>query len=260
MPDPRKSLCYALDVATAAEAVKQVEALSPFVGLFKVGLQLFLREGPPLLSALQARGARRIFLDLKMLDIPRTVRQARQSAATMPVDFLSVHCEALLGGETAAKPALPAAGQQIPAAAATAAPPASGPQLLAVTLLTSLGETELELLGYRRELSVTEIVLMRAEIAREAGCAGVVCSGLEVEAVRKRLGDGLLIVTPGIRPSWVEVSGDDQARTRTAREAIRAGADILVVGRPIRQAPDPREAAGRILDEIEQGHRDLQGG
>ena len=243
MPDPREALCYALDVSTAGEAEEQVEMLAPFAGMFKVGLQLFLAEGPVLLSSLQAKGAGRIFLDLKLLDIPRTVRQAQKSAARMPVDFLSVHCEGLL--DRAALPK-PEGNEPLPG-------------LLAVTLLTSLGEAELKRLGYRQDLSATEIVLLRAEIAREAGCAGVVCSGMEVEPVRERLGPGFLIVTPGIRPSWVEVRGDDQARTRTAREAIRSGADILVVGRPIRKAADPADAARRILDEIELGYRDRLG-
>ncbi len=241
MSDPRDSLCFALDVSEVEEAERMVALLAPHVGIFKIGLQLFLLGGPELVCSIHALGAEKIFLDLKFLDIPRTVYQARRSAARMPVSFLSVHCESL------ANP-----------------PPDSGepddqepmPQLLGVTILTSLGPSELKLLGYRPELSLTDIVLMRAELARKAGCAGVVCSGREVEAIRERLGPDVLIVTPGIRPSWAAVAGDDQSRVLTAREAIRAGADILVVGRPIRTAPDPGEAAQKLLEEIAQGRTD----
>lgn len=241
MPDPKDSLCFALDVSSASEAVHLVERLAPVVGVFKVGLQLFLREGPPLLHAIRAKGARRIFLDLKFLDIPRTVHQARRSTARLSVDFVTVHCECF---------ASPPPPREV------GAPGDDLPKLLGVTLLTSIGPHELEVLGYRPDLTVREIVLLRAELARNAGCAGVVCAGNEVEAVRERMGPDFLIVTPGIRPMWTPVSGDDQNRTRTAREAIAAGADMLVVGRPIRLAPDPPQAARRILEDIELGMRD----
>jgi len=244
MPEPRESLCYALDVSTTQEAEEQVERLAPHAGIFKVGLQLFVKGGPDLLAAIKKKGAQKIFLDLKVLDIPRTVRQARISAGSLPVDFLSVHSEGLLG-----MGAEPNGKEQT-----------SLPGMLCVTILTSLGINEIRLLGYRRNLSVKDIVMLRTDIARDAGCAGVICSGMEVEDVRNRLGGTHhLIVTPGIRPSWAEVAGDDQTRTRTARETICAGANILVVGRPIRKAPDPVEAAQRILEEIDQGHKDRLG-
>lgn len=244
MPDPREALCFALDVSTAREAEKQVELLAPHVGVFKVGLQLFVREGPSLIHSIHARGASRIFLDLKLLDIPRTMRQAILSAGQMPVDFLTVHCEGLM---------------KAPAADPGNPPPSPLPRLLAVTLLTSLDESDLRRLGYRRNLSLLDVVYLRTDIAKEAGCAGVVCSGREVAAVRNRAGKGFLVVTPGIRPSWAAVSGDDQRRTLTAREAVRAGADMLVVGRPIRKAPDPVEAAKRLLEDIEEGQRERFG-
>ncbi len=243
MPDPRESLCFALDVSNAEEAEKQVQQLAPHVGIFKVGLQLFIREGPSLIHSLHERGAARIFLDLKLLDIPRTVRQARVSAGKMQVDFLSVHCEGLT------KPS----GVVDPEEEKTL------PRFLAVTLLTSLGEADLRRLGYRRNLSLLDVVYLRTDIAKEAGCAGVVCSGREVEAVRNRAGKDFLVVTPGIRPSWAAVSGDDQRRTLSAREAIRVGADILVVGRPIRKAADPVDAARRLLEDIEKGQRERYG-
>ena len=245
MTDPKESLCFALDVSHAGEALEQVEMLAPYVGVFKVGLQLFLKEGPALLASLHEKGAEKIFLDLKLLDIPRTVRQARISAGEMPVEFLSVHSEGLLGGS---------AEQEEPEKEKLL------PKLLMVTILTSLSNMDIRRLGYRRNLTLGDIVLLRTDVAKEAGCAGVICSGNEVEAVRNRLGTGFLIVTPGIRPPWAKVTGDDQRRTRTARETIRAGADILVVGRPIRKAEDPCEAAKKVLEEIEQGHKERLGG
>jgi orotidine-5'-phosphate decarboxylase len=243
MQEPRQSLCYALDVSSAAEAQDQVKQLAPHVGIFKVGLQLFIREGPALIRSIHEHGAKRIFLDLKLLDIPRTVHQARVSAGEMPVEFLTVHCEGLTGQ------AVTGDGKE----------GSDSPRLLAVTLLTSLEESDLRRLGYRRNLSLLDIVYLRTDIAKDAGCAGVVCSGREVEAVRNRAGKDFMVVTPGIRPSWTEVTGDDQRRTRTAREAIRAGADILVVGRPIRKASNPADAAQRLLEDIEKGQKDRFG-
>ena len=240
MPDPKDCLCFALDVPGTGEARRLVETLAPWVGLFKVGLELFVKEGPALLPSIRAWGAERIFLDLKFHDIPRTVRRARRSAGRLPVDFLSVHCESLLDGEQETQPeeqeALPA--------------------LLGITLLTSLSEEDLRRLGYAEHLSVTDVVLARAEIARKAGCAGVVCSGREVEAVRGRFGPDFIILTPGVRPAWSVVDRDDQARILTPYDAIRAGSDFVVVGRPIAQAPDPCQAARKVLDEIREG---LQG-
>jgi orotidine-5'-phosphate decarboxylase len=207
------------------------------VGLFKVELELFVKEGPGLLSSIKAWGADKIFLDLKLHDIPRTVERARRSAGRLPVDFLSVHCESLWAGPEAQGPAAQEAR----------------PSLLGITVLTSLPQEDLSLLGYREGLSITDLVLMRAEIARRAGCAGIVCSGREVEAVRGRFGPELTILTPGVRPAWSVVAKDDQARILTPSDAIRSGSDYIVVGRPIARAADPREAARRVLEEIAQG-------
>lgn len=240
MPDPKDCLCFALDVSEPGEARRLVETLTPWVGLFKVGLELFVREGPAFLSSIRAWGAERIFLDLKFHDIPRTVRRARRSAGRLPVDFLSVHCESLLDREEEAE----------------TAEEESLPALLGITLLTSLSEADLRRLGYKDQLSVTDVVLARSEIARKAGCAGVVCSGREVKAVRRRFGPGFLIVTPGVRPAWSVVSRDDQARILTPYEAIRAGSDFVVVGRPIAQAPDPLQAAQRVVAEIREALHD----
>ena len=237
MPDPKESLCFALDVQDAQEARRFVELLAPYVGLFKVGLELFVKEGPGLLSSIKAWGADKIFLDLKLHDIPRTVERARRSAGRLPVDFLSVHCESLWAGQGENEPP---AEQGMPA-------------LLGITVLTSLPRGDLPLLGYREDLSITDLVLLRAEIARRAGCRGIVCSGREVEAVRGRFGPDFTILTPGVRPAWSVVAKDDQARILTPEEAIRSGSDFVVIGRPIAQASDPAEAARKVLEEIAAG-------
>jgi len=240
MHDPKESLCFALDVPDRQAARKLVDCLAGSVGLFKVGLELFVKEGPDLIQVLRDRGAGKIFLDLKLHDIPRTVLGACRSASQMPVDFLSVHAEALWEGAREKKTR---AGE-------------GEPRLLGITVLTSLGELDLGRLGYASGLSLADLVLLRAAIAREAGCAGVVCSGREVGIVRGRFGPDFLILTPGIRPEWYQVPADDQSRVFTASAAIREGADYVVVGRPIRDAPDPREAAQRIVEEIGRGYRD----
>jgi len=237
MKDPKECLCFALDVPGTEEARRLVERLAPCVGVFKVGLELFVKEGPGLLASIKEWGAEKIFLDLKLHDIPRTVERACRSAGRLPVDFLSVHCEALWAGP---------GPQQPPDREA-------GPCLLGITVLTSLPEEDLPRLGYAEGLSAMDLVLKRAEIAEKAGCAGVVCSGREVKAVRSRFGPDFILLTPGVRPAWSVVAGDDQARVLTPADAIRKGSDLIVVGRPIAQAPDPGEAARKVLDEIEEG-------
>jgi orotidine-5'-phosphate decarboxylase len=239
MPDPKESLCFALDVPGTEQARRFVELLAPYVGLFKVGLELFVKEGPGLLSSIKGWGAEKIFLDLKLHDIPRTMERARKSASQLPVDFLSVHCEGLWRGP----------GEERPCQEGS-------PSLLGITVLTSLPAEDLSGLGYAEGLSITDLVLLRAEIARKAGCAGVVCSGREVEAVRNRFGPDFTILTPGVRPAWSVVTQDDQARILTPCDAIRSGSTFVVVGRPISQAPDPGEAARRVLDEIAEGLKD----
>lgn len=240
MQDPKECLCFALDVQDRAAAGKFVTRLSDVVGLFKVGLELFVKEGPDLLQELKDRGALRIFLDLKFHDIPRTVLGALRSASLLPVEFLSVHAEALWQGRE----------QKGPQALAR------GPKLLGITVLTSLGEEDLEKIGYGAGLSLKDLVLLRASIAREGGCAGVVCSAAEVAELRARFGPGFLLFVPGIRPEGVRVSGDDQSRAFTAYDAMLRGADCVIVGRPISQASDPVETAGRLVEEIRRGLRD----
>lgn len=228
-------LVFALDVPGAAAAEPLVERLAGAVGMFKIGLELFVREGPAVTALVRRRGGARIFLDLKLHDIPATVRRATAAAAALGVDFVTVHC-----GESPA---------MLQAAVAGAA---GRVKVLGVTVLTSVGAADLEAAGLRPELAGDpgRLVLARAAMAEAAGCAGVVCAGHELGMLKRRFGDRLLAVVPGIRPAAGEVAGDDQRRVMTPAAAVAAGADYLVVGRPIRDAADPREAAARIVEQI----------
>lgn len=228
---PHERIIYALDVPDGREARRQAARLRGAVGVFKVGLELFVAEGPEIVRAIQGEGGP-VFLDLKLHDIPVTVEAALAAAATLAPRFVTVHADALVGlkgGLDARHPGL---------------------AVLAVTALTSLDAKHLSALGLAPSLRDPQaLALARAKLARDRGCAGVVCSGREAAAVRKRLGPDAVIVTPGIRPAWAE-DADDQRRTVTPAQAIAAGADYVVVGRPIRTAADPRGAAERIAQEI----------
>ncbi|MEW5725195.1 MAG: orotidine-5'-phosphate decarboxylase [Thermodesulfobacteriota bacterium] len=232
---PRERLVFPLDVPDWAAARSLVETLKDHVGWFKIGLELFISHGPDAVGQVRriTGGRTRIFLDLKLHDIPATVSRAMAQAAKLGADLVTVHV-----GD----------GGQMIRAAKEAAGPA---QVLAVTVLTSVDLTEN--LGFAVEYTRPEaLVLLRARLARAAGCDGFVCSGREVEVIRNVFGPEPLVVTPGIRPAWSLVEGDDQRRVVTPRLAIQAGADLLVVGRPIRDAKDPARAAAEVVAEIEQ--------
>jgi orotidine-5'-phosphate decarboxylase len=231
---PGKRIVFPLDFSTPEEAVDFAALLRGHVGLFKVGLELFVSAGPSLLARVGGEGGSGIFLDLKFHDIPATVRSASRAAARLGVRFISVHAG---GGARMMEAAVEGAGEKT--------------GVLAVTALTSLGREELAELGVRRELTdPSALVLHRAGQAKRAGCAGVVCSGMEVEAVKREFGQGFVAMVPGIRPAWGDVPSDDQARVATPADAVRRGADYLVIGRPIRLASDPAVAAARIAEEI----------
>jgi len=221
-------LVVALDVPDARRALDLVDRLGDESGFYKVGLELFTAEGPPIVRELRGRG-KRVFLDLKLHDIPNTVAGAVKAAAHLGVDLLTVHTG---GGPAMLSAAVAAAGD-------------SGPRLLGVTLLTSLSAAEVEASWGRPLTSMPDEVIRLAELASECGLPGVVASPLEAEAIRRRLGKSLLIVTPGIRLA----GGDshDQARMSTPAGAVEAGADILVVGRAVTAASDPVEAYRSIL-------------
>jgi orotidine-5'-phosphate decarboxylase len=229
----RERLIFALDVPSVEEAKRLVEALGDSVRFYKVGLELAMSGGYfELVDWLVARGSR-VFADLKLFDIPETVARAVERLAGRGITFVTVH-----------------GNQRMMAAAARAK--GEGLKVLAVTVLTSLDQGDLDDLGF--ETDVRSLVLSRARRALEAGCDGVVTSGLEAEAIRAELGDRLLVVMPGIRPVWNDedpaVGRDDQKRTVDIEEAFARGADYLVVGRPIRDAPDPRAAAEAIQSRI----------
>jgi orotidine-5'-phosphate decarboxylase len=229
----RDKLIFALDVPSDTEARRLVTLLKDHVGLFKVGLELFVAAGPSILDIISDQTNAGIFLDLKFHDIPETVRAAARAAERHHVRFLTVHCDQR---DRLVEPARTAP---------------AGPRLLGVAALTSLGEADIRTAGwYAKDLTVEQLVLLRAQIAFDAGCAGVVCSGGETRAIKQRFGPEFLVVTPGIRPAWAAVAADDQRRAATPAEAIAQGADYLVVGRPIRTAPDPVNAAERVIEEI----------
>jgi orotidine-5'-phosphate decarboxylase len=229
---PRDRLIVALDVPSAAPARQVVQTLGEAISTYKIGKQLFTAEGPGIVRDLVASG-RRVFLDLKFHDIPNTVGAAVRSAAELGVSMLTVHAS---GGSKMLQAAVEAAGQS-----------ASKPMILAVTVLTSMGDADLQEIGISG--NVLSQVLRLGALARSAGCSGLVASAHEARELRRQLGDGFEIVTPGVRPAGAAVG--DQARVLTPAEAIQAGATRLVVGRPITEAANPALAAQQILAEIE---------
>jgi orotidine-5'-phosphate decarboxylase len=226
----RERLIVALDVSSAAEAQKLVARVGEAAGIYKVGLQLFTAEGPSLVRDLVSSG-RRVFLDLKLHDIPTTVALAVKSAAELGVDMLTIHAS---GGKAMLRAATEADAGRI--------------NLLAVTVLTSLTDDDMQEIGVAGRVS--DQVLRMASLAQSAGCQGIITSPRESLMVRKALGEGFAIVTPGIRPAGAETN--DQQRTATPSAAISNGASHIVVGRPITHAADPAKAADAIIAEMEQ--------
>lgn len=225
-----------LDVPTQADAIALIETL-PQVSFWKVGLELFVSCGPQILKQLKQRN-KRIFLDLKIHDIPNTVAGACRAAASYGVDLITIHA-------TAGKVALRAAQEASEIGAKEAGVPA--PKLIAITLLTSLNARELAF-DLKIPLELPEYALHMALLAKDCGLAGAVCSPQEVEQLRRTCGDDFLLVCPGVRPSWAEKG--DQRRSRTPSEAVKAGANYLVIGRPITQANNPSAALKLISEEL----------
>lgn len=231
MTAAKDRLIVALDVPTAVEAQEIVYELGEMVSFYKIGLQLFTAEGPKIVSELVNSG-RKVFLDLKLHDIPNTIAGAVKAASELGVAMLTVHAG---GGSRMLKAAVEAA--------ATAPTP---PIILAVTVLTSLSAADMEETGIKAETG--EQVLRLARLAKSAGCGGVVSSPQEAQRLRSELGPQMAIVTPGIRPGGTAQA--DQSRIATPATAIRAGASHLVVGRPILAADNRNRAASAILEEI----------
>src|SRR6266852_2325514 len=224
----REKLIVALDVADAKAAQATVQRLGEAAGIYKIGLQLFTAEGPEIVREMVASG-RRVFLDLKLHDIPNTVAHAVKSAAELGPSMITVHAS---GGLAMLQAAVEASSGRT--------------KVLAVTVLTSFSEQDLQQTGVPD--SVSEQVLRLASLARTAGCAGVVSSARETAQLRKFLGEGFDIVNPGVRPAGTDTH--DQQRTATPSEAICAGASHIVVGRPITHASNPVLAVEAIVAEM----------
>ena len=236
----RNRLIFALDVDSLAEAETLVEQLAREVGVFKVGKQLFLSAGPEVVRMIQRHGAD-VFLDLKFHDIPYTVARAGIEAARLGVRFFDLHASGSF--EMMER-------TQIEVARVCRREGVRRPKILAVTVLTSLRKSDLRRVGVSDE--VEHQVVRLARLARKAGMDGVVASPLEIARIRRECGRGFLIVTPGVRPAGLGAD-DDQKRYMTPEEAMKAGADYLVLGRPIRDAPDPLAAVREVVAEMARG-------
>jgi orotidine-5'-phosphate decarboxylase len=229
MTSPHLRICSALDFGRWSEAEPFARRIAPQVGMLKVGLELFTAEGPAVVQAAAALG-RPVFLDLKLHDIPATVEGAARSAAATGASLLTVHAS---GGAEMVRAAVRGAGGRV--------------RILAVTVLTSLDGAALEQIGLAGPAEAAVVRLARLAVA--AGAGGLVCSPQEVAAVRAAVGPGPLLVVPGVRPAGS--AKGDQARVATPRQAVAAGADVIVVGRPLRDAADPVAAARAIAAELE---------
>ena len=234
MKTPRDYIIFPLDVPTVKDAVRYAEMLSDVVGMFKVGLELFVEAGPDIVHVIKGTGPAEIFLDLKLHDIPATVHRAMNRVAEMGVTFATVHC-----GESSRmlEAAVAGGGNHV--------------GILGVTVLTSVSAEDIAGAGFTAEFSsnLSALVKKRAVMAKAAGCAGVVCSGQEVKQIKAVCGSQFIAVTPGIRPAW-QAGDDDQRRIVTPARAIADGSDYLVIGRPIRDAKDPVWAAKQVALEI----------
>ncbi len=223
-------IIFPLDFSEYEQVIKYVTLLKDVVGVFKIGLELFISQGPGIIGSIRSICTNKIFLDLKLHDIPQTVKRAIFSAEQYKPDFITIHPELPLGflkdidiGKT---------------------------KILAVTLLTSISEDMMRYMGYVSN-DIRSIVISRTRLAKTIGCHGIVCSGQELENVKKEFGDSLITVVPGIRPTW-SISKDDQKRVVSPKDAILLGADYIVIGRPIRDAKDPKNAALKIVREIDE--------
>ncbi len=225
-------LIVALDVSSIKEVEEAVERLGDAVGFYKIGLELFSAEGPDVVRAVKAQG-KKVFLDLKLHDIPHTVERAVFAGAELGVELMTIHA---CGGRAMIKAA----------AEAAASCGERAPKILAVTVLTSLDQSDLDDLGVKR--SPAQQVEALGTLALESGADGIVCSPMEVARMRSVLGANALLCTPGVRPAGANLG--DQKRVATPASAVADGSTHLVVGRPIMQADDPRAAAAAIVAEM----------
>jgi orotidine-5'-phosphate decarboxylase len=233
-------LIFALDAANYQDALSWVDLLSGHVGMFKVGKELFTAVGPKIVEDIKQRG-QKVFLDLKFHDIPNTVARAGEAAVKLNVDMFNVHAS---GGSKMIRETVDAVSVCAQKSGTVK------PIVLAVTVLTSLNNGDLAEIGFQK--STNELVLHLAKLAQAAGATGVVASPQDIALLRENMHERFLIITPGIR-SAAEPVLDDQKRTLSAFEALKAGADYIVVGRPIRAAKEPLEACKKIVQEIAEG-------
>lgn len=242
--DIRDRICLPLDVDNLTEAEALVQELLPFVGYFKIGFQLFLAEGPKAVEKVHQLGGC-VFLDLKFHDIPNTVQSASRMATRLGVSMFNLHAS---GGETMIREAVEASKEEAHKAGVPT------PVVLAVTVLTSLSDQDLQnVLGIHD--SVQHSVIRLAKFAKSAGAGGIIASPHEAAVLRQSCGKDFLLVTPGVRPAGAASS--DQKRVMTPGEAIKAGADILVIGRPILRAHDRSAAAASILEEVRNAEQEV---
>lgn len=238
----KERLIFALDTGEDFHrAIALVDELKDHVGMFKVGKEVFTRFGPAIVSEIRARGGR-VFLDLKFHDIPNTVAQAARVATGMDVSMFNIHA---LGGQDMMSATVESVASTVQELGI------SQPVILAVTVLTSLDDSNLKEMGFCHGAAKTALHL--AKMAKSAGLYGVVASPQDIVPIREACGKDFLIVTPGVRLDDNQVAGDDQKRVLTPREAARLGADYIVVGRPVRLAQDPVAVAEKIGKEILDG-------
>ena len=233
----REKIIVALDVDNAETCKELVSKLYPKIKMFKIGSQLFTTAGREAVSDVKRRGAG-CFLDLKFHDIPATVSSAAKAATKLGIDIFDIHAS---GGTEMMKAAVKTSRETAEKLNI------KKPLILGITVLTSMNKGDLEAMGIKG--STEDRVLFLAELAKKAGLDGVVASPQEIVSIKKNLGDDLLVVTPGIRPTWAEKA--DQKRVTTPKEAFERGADYIVIGRPITKADDPKDAVERIIQEIE---------
>lgn len=228
-------LVFPLDFSNLKEAKEYVSLLDGKVGMFKIGLELFIDQGPSVVQMVKEMSQAKIFLDLKLHDISATVQRAMARVANLGVDLVTVHCASMAMLEQAVKGGKRKTG------------------VLGVTLLTDNDTDTVLAAGFKDKFVRAPhlLVMHRAKMAAASGCTGVVCSGQEVQQIKKSFGASFLAVTPGIRPAWTLLENDDQKRVTTPGQAVHLGSDLIVIGRPIRDANDPAKAALRVAQEIE---------
>jgi len=265
----RDYIVFALDVNSAHEAEKYVNLLEGKVGMFKIGLELFIQTGPDIVRRIRTLSSAGIFLDLKFYDISETVKRVMERVAELGVDLVTVHCSssqkmlemAVKGGRYRKLSATDTERNRYRGENQTGVLPGEdGVGVLGVTLLTDHDASVVEAGGFKESYvkDIKTLVVKRAKMAHAAGCRGVVCSGHEAQLIKSTFGRDFLAVTPGIRPSWSVTEGDDQQRITTPSMAVSDGADLIVIGRPIKRSVDPAGAAERIAQEIDQALEDQE--